>query len=218
MNTNNKNGLVVIVAAVVALGVGVAIGMTIKKSAKPATASGISYEGKSVEELSTRLSELMLPEEEFVKLEEAIFQTGMGLFMAQAQSAGVTVAEASQQELKKSIQEKYSRKYFADINSASMKDLGQADLVLILNFYDTEAGKKFLALSPKIIQQTMKVVQQDLSAWLPKTVEAMVAKLKGGEVPAEKADDKPAADAVPKELDKPAADAKPVEEEKKADH
>lgn len=211
MSTNNKSGLVVIVAAVIALGVGVAIGMTIKKGAKPTTASGESYEGKSVEELSTKLSELMLPEEEFVKLEDAIFQTGMGLLMAQAQSAGVTVSEGTQQELKKSINEKYSRKYFADINSASMKDLGQEDLVLILNFYDTEAGKKFLSLSPKIIQQTMKVVQQDLSAWLPKTVEGLIAKQKGGEVPAEKAEDKPLD--APADLEQP--EAQP--EEKKAD-
>lgn len=193
MSTNNKTGLVVTIAAVIALGVGIAIGMTLKKS--PTVAGGAdtqNYSDKSVEELSAKLSELMLPEEEFVKLEEAIYQTGMGLFMAQAQSAGVTVPESAQQELKKSINEKYSRKYFADINAESMKDLGQPELVLILNFYSTEAGRKFLALSPKIIQQTMKVVQQDLSAWLPKTVDAMVAKLKGGEAaPAEPKDELP---------------------------
>lgn len=201
MGNNKKTITVVAIAVIFALGVGIAIGSSIKNkdgqiansfndnnNSAPVTPGANG--DNSVEELSAKLSDVMMPEEEFSKLESAIFQTAMGLFMGQAQQAGINVTDEAQQELKKSINEKYSRKYFSDMNADSMKELNKDELISIISFYNTEAGQKFLKLSPKIIQKTMSSVQADLSAWLPKTVEALVAKLKGGNAPDKKADPK----------------------------
>lgn len=188
MNCSKKATCVAVISVVIALALGIFIGTKI--NCKSSTAAGAlsdkseDWSKLSVDELGSKLSEVMLPEEEFVKLEGAIFQTAMGLMMAQAQGAGITVTDEAQKELKDSINQKYSRKYFADMNASSMKELSKEDLMLILSFYHTSAGQKFLELSPKIIQTTMTAVQADLSAWLPKTVDALVAKLKTGNAPA----------------------------------
>lgn len=220
MNKNKKTSIIIAVALVASLGIGIAVGSTLKgkgfnlvgggdhnNNAIPVPVVDGNLANKSVEELSEQLSLVMLPEEEFLKLEAAIYQTGMGLLMAQAQGAGVPVSEENQAEFKKNIGEKYSRKYFSDMNATSMKELTKADLVSILSYYNTESGQKFLKLSPKIIQATMQAVQADLSSWLPKTVDAFVAKIKdGGEVKEEaqekaedKALEKKEEDNVPKE-------------------
>lgn len=149
-----------------------------------AVVSRAELENKSQEELTMSLSKIMLPDDEYNKLSDAIYQTALSLLMAQSQAAGIEVTEATQQELKDSIAKKYSRQYFADINANSMKDLSKSDLVNILSFYNTEPGQKFLTLSPKIIEGTMSAVQSDLSQWLPSTVDAMVNKLKGTPAPA----------------------------------
>lgn len=182
MISSKKTTVVVSVSVVLALVLGVFIGtkLNCKTSGTAVAEGGQDWSALSVEDLGSKLSEVMLPEDEFVKLEGAIFQTAMGLMMAQAQGAGITVNDDAQKELKDSINEKYSRKYFADMNASSMKELSKEDLILILNFYHTAAGQKFLELSPKIIQTTMSAVQADLSKWLPETVGALVAKLKGG--------------------------------------
>lgn len=186
MGGNKKTLTVVSISAIFALGLGIAIGTSIKGSKSIGDGNNNSAENndpnladKSPEELKAKLSELMLPEDEYVKLDSAITQTGVGLFMAQAQGAGVTVTEEAQQELKKTLSEKYSRKYFSDMNVSSM-DFTKEELGTILGFYNTTAGKKFLEQSPKIIQTTMQNVQNDLKENLPKTVDALVAKLKGG--------------------------------------
>lgn len=213
MNSSKKTTVVVSVSVVLALLVGVFIGTKLNcKSSTVALGDGAQkhedWSALSVEDLGSKLSEVMLPEEEFVKLEAAIFQTAMGLMMAQAQGAGITVNDEAQKELKESINQKYSRKYFADMNASSMKELSKEDLILILGFYHTTAGQKFLELSPKIIQTTMSAVQTDLSAWLPKTVDALVAKLKGGKegAPEEKVEGKVDPKAEPK-AGKPAQEA-----------
>lgn len=182
MTCSKKTTVVVSLSVICALAVGIFIGTKLNKGPSIADASGKheDWSALSVDELGAKLSEVMLPEDEFVKLEGAIFQTAMGLMMAQAQGAGITVTDDIQKELKDSINEKYSRKYFADMNASSMKELSKDDLILILGFYHTTAGQKFLELSPKIIQTTMAAVQADLSAWLPKTVDALVTKLKTG--------------------------------------
>lgn len=193
MADNKKMITAISITLVASLGVGIAIGSLLNGKGTPFTSGGdhnnnavpvplkdINWNEKSPEDLTVSLSEVMLPEDEFLKLEAAILQTAMGLLMAQAQGAGITVGDDAQQELKKSIDEKYSRKYFSDMNANSMKELTKPELITVLSFYNTEAGQKFLKLSPKIIQTTMTAVQADLSAWLPKTVDAMVAKLKGG--------------------------------------
>jgi hypothetical protein len=187
---SKKTITTVSITLIFALGLGVVIGLSIKSGFQFSRSANqhnnavplenINWEDKSAEELSTKLSEMMLPEDEFLKLEAAIFQTAMGLFMAQSQAAGINVTDTSQQELKKSIDDKYSRKYFSDMNASSMKELSKPELVSVLMFYNTEAGQKFLKLSPKVIQTTMKLVQEDLSSWLPKTVDALVTKLKDG--------------------------------------
>lgn len=188
---NSKTVTVVSISAIIALGIGIAIGTSLNQKGILGGTAGdgnnnFAPEGLGniaelpVEELGSKLSNIMLPEEEFTRLEAAILQTGMGLFMAQAQQAGVTVTDEAQADLKKSISEKYSRKYFSDMNAGSMQELSKPDLISIISFYNTEAGQKFLKLSPKIIQTTMTAVQSDLSAWLPKTIEALVVKLKGG--------------------------------------
>jgi len=138
-----------------------------------------AFENKSIDELTNNLSEIMLPEEEFSKLSDAIYQTAMGLLMAQAQGSGLEVTQATEQELKSSIDKKYSRQFFASQNAGAMKDLTKEELVAILSFYNTPAGSKFLKLSPKIIEGTMTSTQTDLQQWLPTTVEALVSKLKG---------------------------------------
>ena len=192
MSMNNKGILLSTLGLLMALGVGIAIGTVygpdiFKKagyesiSGEADIKSGEDLTGKSEQELSLELSEVMLPADEFSKLEDAIFQTGMGIMMAQAQSAGLSVTDDIQGELRKSIQEKYSRKYFADMNAGSMKDLSKAELVSIIRFYRTMAGRKFLEVSPKIIQTTMSAVQADLSSWLPKTVDGLMDKLKAGD-------------------------------------
>lgn len=189
MSTNKKTVTVFSITLIFALGVGVAIGAMLKNKGFPGQSpdnnnnatpvANANFQDLSLEELSSKLSEVMLPEEEFSKLEGAIFQTAMGLLVNQAQQAGLTVTDATQDELKKSINEKYTRKYFADMNASSMQELSKDELILIIGFYNTEAGQKFLKLSPKIIKSTMAAVQADLSAWLPKTVGDLIARLKG---------------------------------------
>lgn len=191
MSANKNTPLFISAVFVVALGLGVALGfwfqgkssLNVGKLNDPALVpiKDVNWEEQSLEQLGESLSLVMLPEDEFLKLQAAIFQTGMGLFMAQAQGAGVTVTDASQQELKKAIEDKYTRKYFADLNAGSMKELSKPEFISVLSFYNTEAGQKFLRLSPKIIQATMTEVQKDLGSWLTKTVETLVAKGKGGE-------------------------------------
>lgn len=136
------------------------------------------FANKTPEELTMSLSKIMLPDEEYTKLGDAIYQTALSLLLSQAQASGVEVSELVQQELKDTIAKKYSRQYFADINASSMKELSKEDLVAILSFYNTNAGQKFLTLSPKIIENTMASVQTDLSQWLPSTVDAILAKIK----------------------------------------
>jgi hypothetical protein len=190
MSSSKQTITVVSVAVVFALGIGVAIGFSMRgkgllssgdKNNNTAIPVLEELTDKSIEELSQKLSEVMLPENEFNKLESAIFQAGMGLFMAQSQAAGLTVNDEMQAKLKKVINDKYNRKYFSDMNAGSMTDLSKEDLIAVISFYHTTAGQKFLEMSPKIIQTTMSNVQADLSAWLPKTVEALVAELKGGD-------------------------------------
>lgn len=187
MTSSNKTTAVVSISVIFALAVGVFIGTKLNLKGKGISSAEGSenWEALSPEELGSKLSEVMLPEEEFKKLEAAIFQTGMGLMAAQAQGAGVSINDEVQKELKDSITEKYSREFFAGhMRDGSMKELDKDALILVLNFYHTPAGQKFLELSPKIIQATMSAVQTDLSSWLPKTVDALVSKLKNGGKPA----------------------------------
>lgn len=170
---------VVSLTAIVSLGLGGLIGANLKNS-QAFTLTNTAWSNKSLDELSASLSDVMLPEDEYNKLGDAIFQSAMGLFMAQAQSAGIAVNETAEGELKKSIDAKYSRKFFTDMNASSMKELSHEDLVAILGFYHTESGQKFLKLSPKIIENTMTSIQADLSKWLPTAVDTVVAKLKAG--------------------------------------
>lgn len=179
MSLCKKTVGIVSLTAIVALGLGGIIGVKLKNG--PSFSSATALNTKSLDELSASLSDIMLPEDEYNKLGDAIFQSAMGLFMAQAQSSGITVNEAAESELKKSINAKYSRKFFTDMNASSMKELSLEDLVAIIGFYHTESGQKFLKLSPKIIENTMTSIQTDLSKWLPTAVDSVVAKLKSEE-------------------------------------
>ncbi|MCA9508039.1 MAG: DUF2059 domain-containing protein, partial [Myxococcales bacterium] len=152
MNTGKFVGIISL-AALVSLGIGFAIGSSMCK--RGTNAPNMSdLENKNVDELNVMLSDVMLPQDEFDKLSSAILQSAMGLFMAQAQGAGINVGDTATNELKNKIEAKYSRKYFSDINAESMKDLSKEELVAILSFYGTDAGQKFLKLSPEIIQKT----------------------------------------------------------------
>jgi hypothetical protein len=201
MNNNKKTLTVVSISVIFALGIGVAIGSTLNKKGgwsgagdkNNTNSMAEDLSDKSVEELGEKLSEFMLPENEFSKLQAAIMQAGLGLFMSQAQTAGISINEDMQKELKEAIDKKYDRKYFSGLNAESMKEINKDELISIIGFYHTEAGKKFLEMSPKIIQETMTKVQTNLSEWLPKTVEAMVTKFKDGGDKGEKKDEAPAA-------------------------
>ena len=133
-----------------------------------------NFSSKSEEELKNDLSLVMLPQDEFSKLLNAIEQTGLGLLNAQAQSKNVTITPEIEKNLTDTIKEKYTRKYFSDINLASMKELNKEELTEILNFYASNAGTKIRDLTPKIIQSTMQVVQKDLSEWMPSTIEQII--------------------------------------------
>lgn len=188
MENKKSSILMVVVVSVFSLAIGIAIGMNMGSDSDRLTEVDdlnnslpmdmATLKNSSKEELGEKLSEVMLPEDEFQKLSQAIFQTGMGLVNAQAQGAGIKIDSSVEDELKKSVEEKYSRKYFAELNAKSMDELSKNELMSILSFYNTEAGVKFLKLSPKIIESTMTNVQADLSQWLPKTVEGLVNKLK----------------------------------------
>jgi|GEM_PF-1740259 len=191
MNTSKRMITVVSITLVVSLAIGIAIGNSLGKGKMSssdnnnngvAVLKDVNWNEKTPEELGASLSEVMLPEDEFTNLQDAIYKTGVGLLMAQAQSAGITATDQAQQELKKSVEEKYSRKYFSETNAGSLQELSKPELITVLSFYNTEAGQKFLKLSPKMIKETMSKVQADLSAWLPKEIDTIVAKLKGGDV------------------------------------
>jgi len=149
-------------------------------TAAPQAIDSGAWANKSVDELAASLSKVMMPDEEYNKLQDAIYQTSLNLLMAQAQSANLQVSESTQQELKDTISKKYSRQYFADMNANSIKEVPKERLVAILSFYDTPAGQDFLRLSPKIIENTMATVQADISQWLPTTIESIINKLKAG--------------------------------------
>jgi hypothetical protein len=193
MAVSTKDISIALVCAIIAGGAGFFIGSQNKKVKEPlsdlaelprenapSALEHDEWEKKTLEELSSSLSTIMLPDEEYSKLGDAIYQTALNLLMAQAQAADLEVSVAAEEELKDSINKKYSRQYFADMNALSMKELSKSDLVAILSFYNTEAGKKFLTLSPKIIESTMTSVQTDLSQWLPTTVDNVLNKLKTG--------------------------------------
>lgn len=153
---------------------------------------------KTVEELHDMLSQFVLPENEFVKLEAAIVQAGMGLLMAQSQAQQASITDEIRKDLENAIKEKYNRKYFSSMNATSMNDLTKDELTKIVLFYNTSWGQKFLDISPKIIQTTMTNVQADVSTWLPKTIGNIIAKATGKEV---KEEDQPS-------LDNPSGDIK----------
>jgi hypothetical protein len=157
-------------------------GFAIDKSNNTAAVGINDLSQKNVEELHELLSQFVLPENEFVKLESAIMQAGMGLLMAQSQNQNATITDEVRKNLETAIKEKYNRKYFSDMNSSSMNDLTKDEMVNIIGFYNTDSGKKFLETSPKIIQATMSNVQTDVSTWLPKTVGNLIAKATGKEV------------------------------------
>lgn len=151
-------------------------------------------------ELAGSLSSVMLPDDEYNRLLDAIFQTAMGLIMAEIQDSGIEVNKTVEDELKGNINQHFSREYFTKLNTESMKELPKADMISVLRFYHSEAGKKFLVLSPKIIKTTMDKVQEELGAWLPSTRDGVVSKLKGGKAtaPAQGNKDQPAAEAPAK--------------------
>jgi hypothetical protein len=210
MSTSSSTVGIVSLAAIVSLGVGFGIGFSMNKSSSAGLDGNNNtapmakeLSEKSIEDLGVQLSDIMLPKEEYDKLGGAILQSAMGLFMAQAQGAGITVDEKAGNELKTRIDTKYTRKYFTDMNAVSMKELTKDDLVAILAFYGTSSGGKFLKLSPKIIEATMTSVQNDLSQWLPVTVNEVIAKLKGnGKAP----------EAAPSDGAVPGGEVKPAEE------
>lgn len=113
MSNNKKTVTVFSITFIFALGVGVAIGAMLKNKGFPGSSEdnnnnatavqNSGFEDLSPEELGAKLSEVMLPEEEFSKLEGAIFQTAMGLLVNQAQQAGVAVTDSTQEELKKEL-------------------------------------------------------------------------------------------------------------------
>lgn len=204
MSVSKKDISVATISVILAGGLGFAIGFSMKnkngppldienehpqgglaveqhqQQQQPSQGAGPSaFDNKSIDELTASLSEVMLPEEEYSKLGDAIYQTAMGLLMAQAQNSGIEVTQATEQELKSSIEKKYSRQFFASQNAEAMKELSKEELVAILSFYNTPTGSKFLKLSPKIIEGTMTSTQTDLQQWLPSTVEALVSKLRG---------------------------------------
>ncbi len=133
-----------------------------------------NFASKSQEDLTSDLSAVMLPQDEYLKLMDAIEQTALGLLNAQAQGQNFKVTPEVEDKLKGGIKEKYSRKYFTSINAETMKDLTKPELVDILNFYASASGMKIRELTPKIIQETMQVVQKDLSVWLPSTVTQLI--------------------------------------------
>ena len=194
-----KNNLSVVAFLVIAsVGLGFAIGFSVKgKSSKstdslgndnnfaPAGEGAENLDALSLAELSERLSNIMLPDEEYEKLRDAIHKTAMGLFASQANGLAENASAQADAELRKSVDEKYSREYFTKMNSSSMQELSEANLRVILGFYGTDAGKKFLTLSPKIIESTMRTVQSDLSSWLPNAVAGVVNKIKNPGAPAE---------------------------------
>lgn len=139
-----------------------------------------NVESMNEAELAGSLSTVMLPEDEYNRLLDAIFQTVMGLVMADVQDSGIEVTKTVEDELKGDINKHFSRDYFTKLNTESMKELPKEDIVAVLRFYHSEAGKKFLVLSPKIIQTTMGEVQKELGEWIPSIKDSVVVKLKGG--------------------------------------
>lgn len=175
-----KSNLSIIIIAAASLGIGYFAGSYFSncKTKNADTAStkvtNNNFSSKSEEELKNDLSLVMLPQDEFSKLLNAIEQTGLGLLNAQAQSKNVTITPEIEKNLTDTIKEKYTRKYFSDINLTSMKELNKEELTEILNFYASNAGTKIRDLTPKIIQSTMQVVQKDLSEWMPSTIEQII--------------------------------------------
>jgi hypothetical protein len=134
----------------------------------------------SDEDLANKLSSVMLPDDEYNRLMDAIHQTLMGLVLAQIEDSGLEVGKDVEDEIKAEIQAKFSREYFTKLNTQSMQEIPKTDLAAILRFYDSEAGKKFQKKSPEIIKKTMESVQADLATWLPSKVDTVVTKVKSG--------------------------------------
>lgn len=176
-----KSSISMIVVAAAALGIGYFAGSYFSncKTKSSETASSANqvngnFAAKSENDLKNDLSLVMLPQDEFSKLINAIEQTGIGLLNAQAQGKNLTITPEIEKNLTDAIKEKYTRKYFSDINTTSMKGLTKEELIDILNFYASNAGTKIRDLTPKIIQETMQVVQKDLSEWMPSTIEQII--------------------------------------------
>ncbi len=184
MSQKNSGIGALVAVGIIAAGIGYAVGVSIKGSGSPsantetAGQEAVVDTGETVEQLSEKLSAVMMPQEEYEKLTAAIYQTGLTLLTSRAQSSGLEVDPSIGEDLKKIVSEKYTRDYFTKMNASAMTGLEKTDLFQIIKFYETDAGKKFLSLSPKIIANTMTTVRDDMAAWIPQTVETLMEKVK----------------------------------------
>lgn len=128
------------------------------------------FEEKPVDALFEDLSLVMLPQDEYEKLISAIEQTALGLLNAKAKDSNAQITPAMEEALKNRVKQKYSRQFFTSISSDIVKQLNKDELVKILYFYSSTAGKKIRELTPEVISKTMGAVQSDITVWLPEAV------------------------------------------------
>lgn len=199
----NSSWLMSVLVLMLGLGVGLSIGASIWGGKNPLAFLALDNDNinkpigkadfvkKPQEQLVILLSEMMMPKEEHAKILAAITQTGMGLMSAQSQGSDLNITQGVETQLRGRIENRYSLKYFIDMNAKSMKDLSKYDLEAILYFYNTPPGEKFFKLSPQIIENTLKSAQTDVASWLPAEINKMLDEMKFGlKVPPKKEQDK----------------------------
>jgi len=132
-------------------------------------AGGCKKQGASADPAKD-LSQSMFSKEQHGQMIETIVQ--MGQSMARAQPSGDANKKAvDPAELEKDLRNSFSYDYFIDLNKATLKkNFTDAQLADLAKFFSTEAGKKWVKVTPNIIQETMGQVRTDFSTKMNKVM------------------------------------------------
>ncbi len=126
------------------------------------------------------LSRTMLSKDQYEQMMSSIVQNAVAMAEAKAEQDKLKIDLAKEaKRIEDSLRHQFTYQYFIGMNSKTMqKNFKDAELKKILDFYETDLGKKWIQYTPEIITETMTNVQADLQLEMPKLVDAMSSQKK----------------------------------------